>query len=282
MKKQNWIVGLSVLAIVLAVFSLFRAPEAGIEEEDTFAKIMKNDELAVCYIPWPPSIVKDPNTGELSGFLIDIVQEVANEAELKLNYVESTWGGFPADLNTGRCDAAIAGIYPLIGRSTSVSFTRPFFFAGSGAVVRADNTKIKTVEDLNKKGTKVAVIQGEFGQIFAKKYLPKAELVVLEKSSDFTMPLVAVLSGQADAGFSQTDVISAFTKENPGIKDLYRGQPYVTIPVTWSVRSNDQRLLNFLDNSITYLRFTGFLENKARKYNPEGWFQVEDEFEQLY
>jgi len=279
MKNNYAVLVISVIAIILALFALFRAP-TGVApiEKSTFDNILEKDEITVCYMTWPPSVIKAPNTGKLSGFIIDIFEEVAKDANLKVKYTESTWGGFPADLNTGKCDAAVAGIYPTIGRSTSVSFTRPFFYAGNGGVVKAGETRFKTVEDLNKEGVKIAVIQGEYGHIYSQKYLPKATLVVLEKGSDNTAPLVAVSSGQADAGLIMSDVVSEYVKLHPEVKDLFSDQPYSTTPIVWATRQNDQELLNFLNNGIDYLKSVGFLDATAKKYSPVGWYGLKQEY----
>ena len=279
MKNNYAVLVISVIAIILALFALFRAP-TGVApiEKSTFDNILEKDEITVCYMTWPPSVIKDPNTGKLSGFIIDIFEEVVKDADLKVKYTESTWGGFPADLNTGKCDAAVAGIYPTIGRSTSVSFTRPFFYAGNGGVVKAGETRFKTVEDLNKEGVKIAVIQGEYGHIYSQKYLPKATLVVLEKGSDNTAPLVAVSSGQADAGLIMSDVVSEYVKLHPEVKDLFSDQPYSTTPIVWATRQNDQELLNFLNNGIDYLKSVGFLDATAKKYSPVGWYGLKQEY----
>src|SRR3989344_6192032 len=185
MKNNYLVITISVLAIILSLFALFKTPTNVTSiEKSTFDNILEKDEITVCYMTWPPSVIKDPNTGKLSGFIIDIFEEVAKDANLKVKYTESTWGGFPADLNTGKCDAAVAGIYPTIGRSTSVSFTKPFFFAGNSGVAKSDDNRFTQIEDLNRADVKIAVIQGEFGHIYAEKYLPNAKLVVLDKSAD--------------------------------------------------------------------------------------------------
>lgn len=278
--KKDYIVGvISVIAIIIALIALFRAPIGVVPtEKSAFDKILEKDEITVCYMTWPPSVTKDPNTGKLSGFIIDIFEEITKDADLKINYVESTWGGFPADLNTGKCDAAIAGIYPTIGRSTSVSFTEPFFYAGNGGVVKADETRFKTINDLNKEGVKIAVIQGEYGHIYAQKYLPEAELVVLEKGADNTAPLLAVSSGQADAGLIMSDVVAEYVKIHPEVKDLFPDQPYSTTPITWAVRKSDQELLNFLNNGVDYLKSVGFLDATAKKYAPAGWYGLKQDY----
>jgi ABC-type amino acid transport substrate-binding protein len=280
--KTNLVMStIAIVAIVIAIFSFIRAPSAIVEEKSTFDKILEKDELIVCTMVWPDSVIKDPDTGEFSGFIIDILNEVANDADLEIKIVESTWGGFPADLNTGKCDAAIAGIYPTIGRSTSISFTKPFFFAGNSGAVKADDKKIKELDDLNQEDVTIAVIQGEFGHIYSEKYLPNAKLLVLDKSSDNTMPLVAVSSGKADVGLIMSDVVTDYTKVHPELKNLFENEPYSTTPISWAVRKDDQELLNFLDNAIAFLKATDFLDATAEKYSPNGWFTTKDEYTAL-
>jgi polar amino acid transport system substrate-binding protein len=224
-------------------------------------------------------VIKDPNTGELSGFLIDAIKRITEDAGLKLSYIESSWGGFAADINTGKCDAGVAGFYPMINRSTAVAFTRPFYFAGNNGVVKAGDNRFKTIADLNRSDIKVAVIQGEYAHIYAQKYLPKAQLLALESSADNTAPLVAVSSGQADVGLIMADVVKSYAKTHREIKELF-AQPYSVTPIAWATRQDDQQLLNFLTNGINYLEATGELDALAKKYDST-WYTEKKNYQLL-
>jgi cyclohexadienyl dehydratase len=277
--KKNSILIISTSIIIILLLTIFLKTENKTkQEESTFDRIMKEDKIKLCYVSWPPSVIKDSNTGEVSGMLIDIAEEIARQAEIEIEYVESTWGEFPADLNTGRCDAGIAGIYPTITRSTSVSFTRPFFYVGNSVGVKKKDERFEKIEDLNKENVKIAVLQGAFEHTFAEKFLPKAQLVVLDKNADLSMTLVAVSSGQADAGLAPKETVVKYIKEQEKIKDLFPEKPYSTSPIAWAIRNQDHKLLKFLDNSIDYLRADGFIENKAKEYAPIGWYIEKAEY----
>ena len=282
--KQSVILVVALAALLVGSVALVREPGEGgstPSAASTFDRIVTEGKMTVCYVPWPPLIIKEPNTGALSGFIIDIWNEVAADAHLETAYVESTWGGFTADLKTGKCDAGVAGFYPTIGRSASVAFTEPFLYAGNGAAGRAGDGRFTTLGDLNRKGIRVAVVQGEYGHIYAEKYLPDATLVILEKSADLTMPLVSVSSGQADVGLSTTNVIEAYVEQHPEVQELFGGAPYSTTPVAWAVRTGDQELLNFLNNALGYLAATGAIEQSVQRYHPAGIFQLAQEYEAL-
>lgn len=271
---------LAVIALIIALWAVTKSPKAiSSPSEDTFAKVLRTNNLTICYATWPPSVIKDPNTGELSGFLIEAIKRIAEDAGLKLSYVESSWGGFSADINSGKCDAGVAGFYPMINRSTAVAFTHPFYFAGNNGVVKAGDNRFKAIEDLNRADLKIAVIQGEYADIYAKKYLAKAQLLVLEASADNTAPLVAVSSGQADAGLIMDDVVKSYAKTHPEVKALF-AQPYSVTPISWVTRKDDQQLLNFLVNGINYLEAAGELDALAKKYNST-WYTEKKSYQLL-
>ncbi|MFA5021779.1 MAG: ABC transporter substrate-binding protein [Patescibacteria group bacterium] len=271
---------LSVLAVIIALWSVNKLPAAiSSQKEDTLARILKTNTLTICYATWPPSVIKDPNTGELSGFLIDAIKRIAEDASLKLAYVESSWGGFAADINTGKCDAGVAGFYPMINRSTAVAFTQPFYFAGNNGVVKSGDNRFKKIQDLNRADIKIAVIQGEYADTYAKKYLPKAQLLVLESSADNTAPLVAVSAGQADVGLIMADVTKGYAKTHLEVRELF-AEPYSVTPISWATRQADQQLLNFLTNGINYLESTGELDALAKKYNST-WFTEKKNYQLL-
>lgn len=281
MSQKNYIATtLAIIALVIAIWAITKSPTTTTEKvETTFDKVLKTNELTICYATWPPSVIKDPNTGELSGFLIEAIKMIAADAGLQLEYVESTWGGFSADISTGKCDAGIAGFYPLINRSTAVSFTRPFYYAGNNGVVKAGDNRFSTISDLNRSDVKIAVIQGEFGHVYAQKYLPEAELVVLEQSADNTAPLVAVAAGQADAGLSMDDVVDGYVQAHPEVKKIF-SKSYAFTPISWATRKTDQQLLNFLNNAINYLEASGDLDTLSKKYNST-WYTLKKEYQLL-
>lgn len=268
---------IGVFALIMGIVAVTQGDSAITNEESTFQKIVESGKATFCYIPWPPSLNKDPNTGELSGFIVDVVKRINEDLNVEVNYVESTWGGFPADLNSEKCDAVMAGVYPTIGRSTSIAFTKPFGYVGNGVVIRKDETRITSINDFKNFNGKIAVIQGEFGHLYAQKNFPNADLLVLDKSADLTAPLLAVATGQADAGFSVSDTINSFLIEQPDLRELNNGQPYTTTPISFAVRQQDQEMLNFLNNALDYLEVTGELDGIIGDYDSE-WFRIEKKY----
>jgi ABC-type amino acid transport substrate-binding protein len=266
------------IIFLILLLILFTACTNVQKQEDTFDKIMRTNVLKACYMPWPDSIIKDPNTNELSGFLIDIVMEIASEAKLTLVFTQSTWGGFPNDLQSGKCDVVIGGVYPLISRSRGASFTRPIYYVGNSGLVQKNDNRFNRINDLNNENITISVVQGNYDYVYAKRFLHKANLLVLDKTSAEHLPLVSVSSGRADIALSATDTVVKYAREHPETKAIFVNPPYSTKPASWAVRSEDQKLLNFLNNAITYLEATGYLEKILKKYDSVGWYFAEVEY----
>jgi len=127
----------------------------------------------------PPTVQKNLNTGALAGHYIDTVEEIAREMGVKVEFHEVEWGTFVAGLKSGQYDLSIAATYRTIPRAQEIAFTRPLMYVGNSVIVRAKETRFKTIKDFNSDDITIAVTQGEQGHEYAKLNLPKAKLKVL-------------------------------------------------------------------------------------------------------
>lgn len=262
--ELKYIAGI-VLLVVVATFVLI-SPSMGnshAQSEKTMEKIARNGELSVCYIVYPPTVIKDPNSGKLSGEMIDAIEYIAKDAGLNVEYKESAWGTFIAALQSGQCDVAVTGLFSKIERAKSVAFTRPMFYIGNSILVRKGDTRFASLADFNRSDVKIAVIQGEVGHLYVQKNLPNAEVTVLP-GADISLALTQVTNGQADAAFTDGWTIEQYAKEHNDTIDFLTVNPsaaYGINPVSWAVRQADVDLLNFLNTAITDLEADGkFIE----------------------
>ncbi len=232
----------------------------------TLDKVEKEGVINVGYVIFPPTVIKDPKTGELSGHFIDAIEYIAKEIDAKIKYHEATWATFVAGLQAGQYDVAVAGTYKTISRAKSVAFTLPLFYLGNSALVKAGENRFTTVEDFDKPGIKLAVTQGTGEHDFAKTHFKNAELIV-QPSADLTLPLLEVVAGRAAAAFSDTFTITEFLKQHPNLKGLFIENPFNLTPVAWTVRPDDTKWLNFLNTSVEYLEASGRLADFEKKYD---------------
>lgn len=232
----------------------------------TLEKVQKEGTLHVTYVVYPPTVIKDPNTGELSGHFVDAIRFIADIMKVKLEFHEAQFGTFVAGLQNGQSDLSIAATYRTIPRAMAVAFTRPIIYIGNGAVVRKEDQRFSRVEDFNKEGLTLSMAQGEASHEFAREHLTQATLNVLS-TADLSLPLAEVLVGRADVGLADAWTTSKFAAEHAEVSDLFAGSPYDLTPVGWAVRSDDLEWLQFLNTALDYCISTGRMAAWEAQYD---------------
>jgi ABC-type amino acid transport substrate-binding protein len=259
------ITALVAAVVILATPSLFvqRTPSP---QRDSYSTIVAQKRLEAGYVVLPPWIIKDPNTGALSGSSIDAMNEIARLAGWKVDYQEATFSTYIAGLKSGRYDVVVFPVFITIPRAEAVLFTRPVTYLGNTILVRAGDTRFKNLEDVDKPGIIVAVTQGEQGYDFALTHFKHATVKPIS-SSDITTVYNEVLVGRADVALGDTFTVEAYARQHPQVRDLLFGHPYSVLPAAWIVRPDDERLKEFFNNAITYLEGVGILGELDRKYH---------------
>ena len=235
-------------------------------QEDTFVKIKNEGVLRVGYILAAPWCIREPKTGQLKGTFVETVEEIARQMEVKVEFTESTFATFIAGLQTKKYDLSIAPTFSTIPRAKSVAFSIPLMAAGNSAIVRKNETRFKTLSDIDQAGIVIAVTQGEQGHEYAKTNFKKAEIRVLS-GGDQNLTFSEVLSGRADVALGDAWFSAKFAEEHPEAKDLFADNPYNVTPVAWSVRYEDTSLLLFINTALEYLDSIGKLHEIDKKYD---------------
>ncbi|MEK6923728.1 MAG: transporter substrate-binding domain-containing protein [Candidatus Micrarchaeota archaeon] len=262
---------LVILALAASVAALAVASQGqgAAVEASTFARIISSGRVNVCYITYPPMIIKDGATGTLKGHFYDAFEEIARDASLKPEYLETTWSNWVSELQSGRCDVSIAPTFATTARATAVAFAKPLLYAGNSAIVRKGDGRFNSISDFNRKNVTIAVAEGEASHAFAKTHLPDAQLKVLSTASggDLSLPFLEVSAGRADAGLSDSYSVAKYAESHAGVTDLFAARPYGLTALSWAVRTDDVELLNFLNTAISQLESSGTLVELERKYD---------------
>ncbi|HLT96320.1 MAG TPA: transporter substrate-binding domain-containing protein [Acidimicrobiia bacterium] len=150
--------------------------------------------LTVCTdAPYPPMEYEDPDTGEFTGFDIELLRAVAGNLGLDLAVVNVGFDPITSGLamEAGDCDIAAASITITPERAENIAFTDGYFSADQSLLVLADSG-IETLEDLS--GQSIAVQTGTTGAEYAEENAPEdAEIVSFENPGDV---FLALESGQ--------------------------------------------------------------------------------------
>lgn len=86
--------------------------------------------------------------GKLTGFDVDIANEVAKRLGVKAEFVETKWDGMFAGLDAKRFDAVFNEVSIRPDRQKKYDFSDPYIVSKAVLIVRDDNTSINKFEDL--------------------------------------------------------------------------------------------------------------------------------------
>jgi polar amino acid transport system substrate-binding protein len=240
-----------------------------LNSQSAYERILKNNTIRVGYISYPPSLIKDPNSGQLSGIFYDVLEEIGKNMDLKIDFIEEvTWGTMIQEVNSGKVDIICTGIWPSSARGKLADFTNPIYFSPIRAYVKTGNTNFDgDLSKINSEKVKISVIDGEMTSIIANYDFPKAQLVSLTQSSDVPQVLLNVASGKAEVTFVEPIIANQYLQKNPNtIREVANVKPLRVFPNVMMVGKGEGKLLSTLNTSIEELANNGYIEKIVNKY----------------
>lgn len=274
---------LTLIVIVVLITSLIGCSKldelASPTKSTVYDRVLKTSEIKVGYISYPPSFIKDPNTGELSGIFYEVIEAVAKNMDIKLKYTEEvSWGTMIEALNTGRVDIVVTGIWPTSARGKKADFTIPIYYSVVKAYTRAENSSFDgNIKKIDSSDITISTIDGEMTSIIASSDFPNAKTASLAQTSDISQVLLEVASGKADLSFVEPAIAQEYIKNNPNkIKAIEGVQPLRVFPNVMMINKGEEKFLSMINTAIGELNNNGYVDkiiNKYEKY-PESFKRV--------
>lgn len=142
---------------------------------------------------YPPFGSQNQDTNDYEGFDVDIIRAIGAEEGFDVEISNRSFDGLIPALQAKEIDVAINDITITDDRKQSVDFSKPYYIAGLGVVVRADNDTIHTAKDLEGKTLGVSI--GSTGEEAARK-IPNANVRVFNAINE---AFLEVQNGGVDA-----------------------------------------------------------------------------------
>ncbi|MFD3446138.1 transporter substrate-binding domain-containing protein [Microbacteriaceae bacterium 4G12] len=204
------------------------AKETSGEAKNALEQIKKRGKLVVG-VKYDTNLfgLKNPSTGKVEGFDIDIAKGLAKEIlgdESKLELKEVTSKTRIPMLKNGDIDMIIATMTITEERKKEVDFSDVYFKAGQALLVKK-GSKIKDINDV-KKGTKVLAVKGATSGENLRKKAPEATVLEFENYSEAFQALKA---GQGDALTTDNSILLGMQKQDPNYViagDIFTDEPY--------------------------------------------------------
>ncbi|MCC7049692.1 MAG: transporter substrate-binding domain-containing protein [Alphaproteobacteria bacterium] len=256
--KRDFLKGAATLGAASSVFAaagaamaprelLAQVLETGVRDDSTLAKIRKEGVIRVGYSQTGPWFYKDAKTGELGGIYKDVVDRLAKELEIKVDYKEVTFANATVGLRKGDYDLYGSSLTYTIPRALTVNYVGPLYSKGSLLMIHKDNVgKYKTSEDFNNPDVTFSVVAGGSEEPRIPIIWPKAKLITT--AGQVALGAEPVRAKKADVWMSGDSDVLLFAKRNASWAVVIEpDKPIDKRPNTWAVRYGDAEWKAFLD-----------------------------------
>lgn len=248
---------------------------AGDTKESAFDRVMRTGVIRCGYFTWPPYLMKDPNTQEMSGINYDFMEEIGKTLGLRIEWTEETAAGTAIEgLNNGRYDAVCTSLWPDAARLKNSYLTTPTFFSAAYAVARADDKRFDNgKKSINSNDVTLPTIDGDYTYSLAVNNFSKAKTLALPQNSDGSLLMMSVVTKKADVVFIDKGTMADFNKANKNSLRIVSGLPPLKIfGETLAVEKNEVQLGLLLDRAIKIIIDDGIAQRIIQKYPSYGYF----------
>ena len=266
MLKAAFTNALTAALVALAVGTA-PVPANAQQTQSRLFEVTKNRKLRVCMYPLYYAIsFRNPKTNELTGLDIDLAKELAGDLGAELQFVESSFGTFIADLQAAKCEIGMFALGATMKRAQAVEFSKPYMLASVYAVAR-NGGKVKAWADLDQPGVKVATLLGSYIEAFAKGYFKQATIVSVQPPTTREAELAA---GRVDAILVDYPTVLRAKEEFDWAISIDPPEKLAPTLVAYAVSPGDQIWLNYVNLFIDTIKLDGRLATIAKKHKLDG------------
>jgi ABC-type amino acid transport substrate-binding protein len=273
--KGNWAAYLALLvSIVVAILVLTRQP---VTLQPAVLKTPSSDvaasgKITVAVVPAPPITSFDPTTKQPSGYAVDVINAIARNAKINVEFIPGDWGTMGAALSSGKARAVIGPIFMSEGRAREFIFSDALFAYAVVAVVPKSSHKVQRLEDLKTPGLRLAVGRGGFDAEFVSRFMPQAKQTVFPPD-DPNLPALEVIAGRADLALMDFGTAKKFVAEHGEVEMRFQDTPVSLQYAGFMLAQGDTALRDFLNLAMRNLDLSGELSVIDAKYTPQkSWY----------
>lgn len=266
---MRYFTSLAIAGAAFVAFAITTLPQSASAQQtqSRLFDITKSKKLRVCMYPLYYAIsFRDPKTNQLKGLDVDLAGELAKGLGAQLEFVESNFGTFIADLQANKCEIGMFALGATLKRAQAVEFSSPYMVASIHAVTKKDS-KIKTWADLDTKGTKVAVLLGSYIETVIKQTFKNATVLSIQPPSTREAELSA---GRVDAIMVDYPTVLRVKEEFDWALNIDPPHKLGATLVAYAVQPGDQIWLNYINLFIDTIKLDGRLASIAAKHHLEG------------
>lgn len=229
----------------------------------------KNSYVFAANCAWPPLEFVDEN-GDVVGFEIDLVNEIAKLTGKTITIRNVAWDGIFAGLANGAYNAVASGVSVTEERKPSMDFSTPIMTITQAIIAPKSVNDLVDVTSLH--GKTVGVQLGTTGHIYFEDYL-KANTnakIDVKAYDEIGFAVEDLLNGNLDCVVTDSVIASDYVLANAN----YAGKLQVTgtasnvgEPIAIAIKKGDAALLKLVNDSLATLEKNGTMQSLRTKWN---------------
>jgi glutamate transport system substrate-binding protein len=218
--------------------------------DTTMGKIQEKGEIAVgVKYDVPPFGFKNPQSGNVEGFDVDLGKAVADKLGVKTKLVEAISDNRIPFIQDGTVDLVLSTMTINAERAEQIGFSDPYFIA-KGRILVPKDSEIAGIEDLA--GRKVCTALGSTYEETLKTKAPKADLRLVDAYSEC---LELLQNGAIDAISTDDVILTGMIIQDDSLKLV--GDELTVEPYGAGFKKDDAEFAEFVNGVIAEYKSSG-------------------------
>lgn len=208
---------------------------------------------------FPPFEYVDETTKEIVGFDIDLMNAIAEKAELNIRYQNVAWDPLLAGMADCQYDMAISAMTILPERAEQFGFSNPYINAGQIITVAIDNDTINSPDDLV--GASIGAQIGTTGAMEAEAIMDSNAKVY----DTYELAFLDLMNGQIDAVIADYPTAVAFVNQNADQLKVV-GEVFTDESYGIAFCKGNETLISQVNTALSELQSEGLIDELVNKW----------------
>jgi len=235
---------------------------ASVTQKSNLKSIIKRGRLRVGYNQENLPFSYHNDNGDLVGFDVELMNELARELGVELEFVQWTYETLFKELEQNKFDVVIGGMIANPERLTKANFSEPYMNITNAVVVQDYRRhEFKNWRSIDEKLNIRLGVVGEKRAEVAKRILPNTDIVLLETYREFFTDNpkgVHALAISAEAGSAWTIIYPSYSVVVP--------EPHIKAHAGLIMPLGGSDFENFVDDWLKLKRTSGFIDKLYDKW----------------
>nr|WP_279326017.1 amino acid ABC transporter substrate-binding protein [Bacillus sp. FJAT-47783] len=229
------------------------------EDDNLYEKIKEDGVIRVGTEGTYPPFTFHDDSGELTGYDVEVTKEVAKRLDLEVEFMETQWDAMFAGLDSERFDmiANQVGIKP--EREEKYDFSTPYTVSTAVIVVHKDNNDIESFEGID--GKKAAQsLTSNYGELAQNN---GAELVGVE---GFNQAIELITSNRVDLTINDKLSVLDYLKQKPNAPIKMVAESDDAAKSAFMFRKGNEELVEAVNGALKDMKEDGTLKEISEKW----------------